>query len=106
MDNSLIKILYDTLSKIAESDNSNIEIKKFIIDINQLDHSYSSVIFQLIIYDSFIKGNLNIENIQSKDIYDFTQNEGSKGVKFNVDNLPINLVKIINIFLSIVKSNA
>lgn len=105
MDNSSIKILYDTLSKIAETDNSNIEIKKFIIDINQLDHIYSSVIFQLILYDSYFKGNLNIENIQSKDIYDFTQNEGSKGVKFNVDNLPINLVRIIHIFISIVKTN-
>lgn len=105
MENTSIKILYETLNKISENDKSNIEIKKVIIDVNQLDYEYSSIIFQIILYDSYIKGNMKIENIQSKDIYDFIQNEGSKGVKFNIDILPINLIKMINIFISIIKSN-
>jgi len=104
MENQSVKILYETLNKIASSENDNIEIKKFIIDINQLDSEYASVIFQLIIYDCYIKDKINIENIQSKDLYDFVQNDGSKGVKFNIDNIPLQLIKMINIFISIIKS--
>lgn len=103
--NSNISILYDILKKISDKNNQqNIDIQKFIIEVNQLEIPHTSIIFQLMIYDNYINNNIDFENITSKCIYDFVNNEGSKGVKINIENIPKYMQSIIFLYIEIIKS--
>ena len=102
---SNISVLYDILKKISEKNNKqNIDLQKFIIEVNQLETPHTSILFQLMIYDNYINNRIDFENITSKCIYDFINNEGSKGVKLNIDNIPKYMQLMIELYIEIIKS--
>lgn len=103
MDSS-VSILYDLLKNISTQSGDDTEIQKFIIDINQLESPHTSIVFQLMIYDNYVNNNFDFENITSKCVYDFVNNEGSKGIKINVENIPKYMMKMIQLYIDITKS--
>lgn len=103
MDSS-ISIIYNTLKQIVENENSEFDKQQFLIDINQLESPHTKIVFQIMIYDNFINERMDLENITEKSIFNFTNNEGSKGIKFNITNIPIYVLKIIQLYMDIIKS--
>lgn len=104
MDSS-ISFLYNLLKNITFNNiNDNIDKHQFIIDVNQLESPHTKIIFQLMIYDNYINDRIDLENITEKSIFNFVSNDGSKGVKFNIENIPVYLLKIIQLYIDISKS--
>jgi len=102
MDSS-ISFLYNLLKNIS-SNYDNFDKQQFVIDVNQLELPHTKIIFQLMVYDNYINDRIDLENITEKSIFNFITNDGSKGVKFNLENIPIYLQKIIQLYIDIIKS--
>ena len=103
MDSS-ISLIYNTLKKIVETENKEYDKQQFLIDINQLESPHTKIIFQLMIYDNYINERIDLENITEKSVFNFINNVGSKGIKFNISNIPNYVLNMIQLYIDIIKS--